>query len=52
MIAKDETIAVVPLTDVRKIGEYNIDKVIENIKKVKSKRDLGEQDGEEKAEEE
>ena len=46
MIAKDETIAVIPVIDVRKIGSYDLEKAIEDVKKVKTRADLkGEQDG-------
>ena len=48
MIAKDETVVVVPVTDVRKVGGYSLEKAIESIKKVRSSKDLeGEQDGQE-----
>ena len=40
LIAKDETIAQIPIGDVIKVAEYDINKVIENIKKVRSAADL------------
>ena len=40
VIAKDETIAVIPLPDVRKIASYDINKMVKTIKSVKSKKDL------------
>lgn len=46
LIAKDETLAQVPVEDVIKVAEYDIQKVIENIKKVKSTADLEKLKGE------
>ena len=40
LAAKDETIIAVPLTDVKKVAEYSIDKVLKNIRRVKSMSDL------------
>ena len=52
MIAKDETIVIIPITDVRKVGSYDLNKSIEDIKKIRTRADLekqdkGEQDGQE-----
>ena len=52
VIAKEETIAVVPITDVRKIGTYDPDKALGMIKQIKSMEDIasmykGDGDGEE-----
>ena len=40
LLAKDETIVAVPITDVRKVGSYDLNKTIEAIKRVKNKEDL------------
>ena len=40
LLAKDETLIAVSIMDVRKVGSYNLDKAIESIKKVRSKKDL------------
>ena len=40
LLAKDETIIQIPVEDVIKVAAYDLNKVIENIKKVKSTADL------------
>lgn len=40
MIAKEETVAVVPATDVRKIASYDIKEAMKILKNVKSLADL------------
>lgn len=46
LLAKDETIAAVPLTDVRKVGTYDLDKAIASLKEI-DLNSLGGDDGEE-----
>lgn len=40
LLAKDETIIAIPITDIRKVGSYDLNKTIEAIKKIKNKKDL------------
>jgi hypothetical protein len=51
LLAKDETIAAVPLTDVRKVGGYDLDKAIKSLKETKPSCLEGSDDGEKEAEE-
>ena len=42
LLAKDSTIVLAPIIDIRKIASYDINRVIRNLKKVRSMSDLEE----------
>lgn len=46
--AKDETIIVVPITDIRKVGRFDTDTYLRKIKEVKRKPKEGPESGKEK----
>lgn len=39
-IAKDETVVQIPVNDVIKIADYSVDRVIDNLHKIQSTKDL------------
>lgn len=52
LIAKDETMVQIPVSDVEKIADYSVERVIESIKKINPKTiKLGEDHGKGKEEE-